>query len=68
MRRDGLNSVAMLVRYEHASEERYALLEQAINPVASGDNSFRKRISEVDRARRRAKEGAVKGQSMNLRG
>ena len=33
MSRGGWNSVAMVVRYEHASEERYALLAQAFIPT-----------------------------------
>ena len=32
MSRGGWKAVAMVVRYEHASEERLALLAQALNP------------------------------------
>ena len=35
MSRAGWKSVAMVVRYEHASEERDALLAQALNPTHS---------------------------------
>jgi hypothetical protein len=36
MSRGGWRSMAMVVRYEHASEERDALLAQALNPYANG--------------------------------
>jgi hypothetical protein len=38
MSRGGWKSVAIVVRYEHASEERDALLAQALNPFAQGSN------------------------------
>ena len=38
MSRGGWKSVAMVVRYEHASEKRDALLAQALNPFTKGDN------------------------------
>ncbi len=38
MSRGGWKSVAMVVRYEHASEERDALLAQALNAFTMGDN------------------------------
>jgi hypothetical protein len=38
MRRGGWKSVAMVVRFEHASEERDALLAQALNACTMGDN------------------------------
>jgi integrase len=38
MSRGGWKSVAMVVRYEHASEERDALLAQALNPFTQGSN------------------------------
>jgi hypothetical protein len=52
MSRGGWKSVAMVVRYEHASEERDALLSQALNPYAQSSNvvPFASE-SERDRAR-----------------
>ncbi len=38
MSRGGWKSVAMVVRYEHASDERDALLAQALNPFTSSGN------------------------------
>ena len=38
MSRGGWKSVAMVVRYEHASEERDAQLAQALNALTMGDN------------------------------
>jgi hypothetical protein len=38
MSRGGWKSVAMVVRYEHASEERNALLAQALNQFAETSN------------------------------
>ena len=38
MSRGGWKSVAMVVRYEHASEERDALLAQALNQFAERSN------------------------------
>ena len=38
MSRGGWKSVAMVVRYEHASEERDALLAQELNPYTKGSN------------------------------
>ena len=38
MSRGGWKSVAIVVRYEHASEERDALLAQAQNPYTNGGN------------------------------
>jgi integrase len=38
MSRGGWKSVATVMRYEHASEERDALPAQAMNPYTSGDN------------------------------
>ena len=52
MSRGGWKSVAMVVRDEHASEERDALLAQAHNPFTKGDNVVRLRTnSQEDRAR-----------------
>ena len=58
MSRGGWKSVAMVVRYEHASEERDALLAQALNQLAESSNvvpiaqRFTRR-SRTWRARRR---------------
>ena len=38
MSRGGWKFVAMVVRYEHASQERDALLAQALNPYTEGSN------------------------------
>ena len=38
MSRGGWKSIAMVVRYEHASEERDAQLAQALNAFTMGDN------------------------------
>jgi hypothetical protein len=38
MSRGGWKSVAMVVRYEHASEERDALLAQVLDPFTNGSN------------------------------
>ena len=56
MSRGGCKSVAMVVRYEHASEERDALLAQALNqwPIASA--------SPGDRARGGRDGGEVEGE------
>ena len=53
MSRGGWKSMAMVVRYEHASEERDALLAQALNPYTNGGNVVSIGIEfESDRARR----------------
>ena len=52
MSRGGWKSVAMVVRYEHASEERDALLAQALNSFTGGGNIVPiARGDEGDRAR-----------------
>jgi len=52
MSRGGWKSVAMVVRYEHASEERDALLAQALNQVAESPNVVPiPSVSPGDRAR-----------------
>ncbi|HEY5053428.1 MAG TPA: tyrosine-type recombinase/integrase [Solirubrobacterales bacterium] len=52
MSRGGWKSVAMVVRYEHASEERDALLAQALNPYTDGGNVIPIGIAfDGDRAR-----------------
>jgi Phage integrase family len=38
MSRGGWKSVTMVVRYEHASEERDALLAQALNLITQSEN------------------------------
>ncbi len=59
MSRGGWKSVAMVVRYEHASEERDAQLAQALNAFTLGDSidvvarHERPRRSRTWRARRR---------------
>jgi integrase len=53
MSRGGWKSVAMVVRYEHASEERDALLAQALNQFAETSNVVQiESASPGDRARR----------------
>jgi len=52
MSRGGWRSVAMVVRYEHASGERDAHLAQGLNPFTGGDNVVPiARGDEGDRAR-----------------
>jgi hypothetical protein len=52
MSRGGWKSVAMVVRYEHASEERNALLAQALNQLAESPNLVPiTSASPADRAR-----------------
>jgi integrase len=62
MSRGGWKSVAMVVRYEHASEERDARLAQALNAFMGGDNivPFTHEISR-DRARIARDEGETGG-------
>jgi integrase len=53
MSRGGWKSVAMVVRYEHASEERDSRLAQALNQLAESSNVVPiARASPGDRARR----------------
>jgi integrase len=53
MSRGGWKSVAMVVRYEHASGERDAQLAQVLNPYTSGANVVAIGIDlGSDRARR----------------
>jgi len=67
MSRGGWKSVAMVVRYEHASEERDALLAQALNPFTSGGNVVPiVRGDEGDRARGARDEGVVEGEVLDL--
>ena len=56
MSRSGWKSVAMVVRYEHASEERDALLAQELNQFAETSNVVPiTKASPGDRARQRAR-------------
>ena len=67
MSRGGWKSVAMVVRYEHASEERDALLAQALNPFTGGDNVVPiARGDERARARRARDERVVEGEVLDL--
>ena len=67
MSRGGWKSVAMVVRYEHASEERDALLAQALNPFTGGGNVVpMMRADESDRARGACDEGEVEGEVLDL--
>ena len=66
MSRGGWKSVAMVVRYEHASEERDALLAQALNPFTSGGNVVPiDGVAEGDR-HGRARRGEVEGEVLDL--
>lgn len=61
MSRGGWKSVAMVVHYEHASEERDALLAQALNEFADRSNVVEITItSPGDRARSAHDEGETK--------
>jgi integrase len=67
MSRGAWKSVAMVVRYEHASEERDALLAQALNPFTSGGNVVPiAHGDEGDRARGARDEGVVEGEVVDL--
>ena len=67
MSRGGWKSVAMVVRYEHASEERDALLAQALNSFTKGGNVLPiVRGDEGDRARGARDEGVVEGEVLDL--
>ena len=67
MCRGGWRSVAMVVRYEHASEERDALLAQALNPFTKGGNvvPFARELTG-DRARGARDEGETEGEVLEL--
>ena len=67
MSRGGWKSVAMVVRYEHASEERDALLAQALNQFA--DERQRRPLTHElsgDRARGVHDEGEAEGEVLEL--
>ena len=67
MSRGGWKSVAMVVRYEHASEERDALLAQALNQLAESSNVVPiVDASRSDRARGARDEGEVEGEVLGL--
>jgi hypothetical protein len=67
MSRGGWKSMAMVVRYEHASEERDALLAQALNPYTNGGNVVSIGIEfESDRARSAHVEGELEGEIVAL--
>jgi integrase len=67
MSRGGWKSVAMVVRYEHASEERDALLAQALNQLAESSNVVPiVGASRSDRARGARDEGEVEGEVLDL--
>ena len=67
MSRGGWKSVAMVVRYEHASEERDALLAQALNPFTHGGNVVPiAQQPEGDRARGARDEDEVEGEVLGL--
>ena len=67
MSRGGWKSVAMVVRYEHASEERDELLAQSHNAFTMGDNvvPLTHELSG-DRARSARGEGEVEGEVLEL--
>jgi hypothetical protein len=67
MSRGGWKSVAMVVRYEHASEERDAKLAQGLNAFTVGDNVVPlAHESSGDRARGARDEGEVEGEVLEL--
>ena len=59
--------MAMVVRYEHASDERDALLAQALNPFTMGGNIVPIAHEFMgDRARSARDEGEVEGEVLDL--
>ena len=67
MSRGGWKSVAMVVRYEHASEVRDALLAQALNQLAESSNVVPiATTSRSDRAHGARYEGEVEGEVLDL--
>ena len=67
MSRGGWKSVAMVVRYEHASEERDALLAEALNQLAESSNVVPiASAAPGDRARGARDEGEVEGEVLDL--
>jgi hypothetical protein len=67
MSRGGWKSVAMVVRYEHASEERDALLAQALNPYTDGGNVIPIGIAfDGDRARSAHADDEAEGEVLSI--
>jgi integrase len=67
MSRGGWKSVAMVVRYEHASEERDSLLAQALNQLAESSNVVPiVDVARSDRARGARDEGEGEGEVLDL--
>ena len=67
MSRGGWKSVAMVVRYEHASEERDALLAQALNQFAESSNVVRiANASPGDRTRSAHDDPEVEGEVLEV--
>lgn len=67
MNRGGWKSVAMVVRYEHASDERDALLAQALNAFTMGDNIVPIAHEFIgDRARSARDKGEVEDEVLDL--
>jgi hypothetical protein len=67
MSRGAWKSVAMVVRYEHASEERDAHLAQALNALTIGNNVVPLTHELLgDRARGGRDEGEVDGEVLEL--
>jgi hypothetical protein len=67
MSRGGWRSVAMVVRYEHASEERDALLAQALNPYTVGQTVVPIAASaDSTRARSAHDDPEVEGEVLEL--
>ena len=67
MSRGGWKSVAMVVRYEHASEERDAFLAQALNQFVESANVVPiTSVSPGDRARSARDKDVVEGEVLDL--
>ncbi len=66
MSRGGWMSVAMVVRYEHASEERDALLAQALNAFMGTTSCHSRGNSQEIAHMRRGNEGEVDGEVLEL--
>ncbi len=67
MSRGGWKSVAMVMRYEHASDERDALLAQELNRYAEGANVVSLEHSlQPDRARSAHEDPEVEGEVIDL--
>jgi hypothetical protein len=67
MSRGGWKSVAMVVRYEHASDERDALLAEALNPYTPTENVVPiSTAAESVRARSAHDDPQVEGEVLDL--